>query len=281
MKTFPTLILILILTVSTNAQEIIFDFSTKAFIPSEITLTNGSVLNGFIRDFSLPKSVEFRGLGYEFNSIESKLFLDRRTFKYRASEEGETKIMDLDDITSILLKGEDTIRYEKLKLKTINTKNEVIDLNKEVIMPLLREGPINLYGLGVSHCREGCQMIFVIVYIKNVNQDYAYIPIDYNRINFFNIGSLDDKFFKSFAEAGSDCPEFLEYLETVEQRFANKDIRKDYKTAYKEFQKEKKEKLKEIKGVKNKRKAENDMDTAYFLKFYTDIIDEYTSFCDY
>lgn len=279
MKTVLAFTLLFVIAIQSNSQEIIFDFSTKEFVPSEITLTNGSVIHGYIKGFALPKSVEFKGLGSEFNSIESKLYLDRTTFKYRASEEAETKMMDLEDITSILLKGEDTIRYEKLKMKTINAKNEVIDLNKVVMMPLLKEGPINLYGIGVSPCREGCGLMFVIAYIKNVNQDYAYIPIDFNRINIFNLGSIDDKFIKSFAEVGSDCPEFLEYLETAKENFANKAFRNEYKTAYKEFQKEKKEKIKDIKGAKNKRKAEDAMDTVYFLKLYTEVIDEYNSYC--
>lgn len=260
-------------------QEIIFDFSSKEFIPSEITLNDGSIMNGFIKDFTLPKSVEFRGLGYDFSSIESKLNLDATSIKYRSSKEGSTELLDIKNIKSILLKSEDTVRYEKLKLKTINTKNEVIDLNREVMIPLLKEGPINLYGLTAYSCQNGCEMMYVIAYIKNVNQDYAYIPIDYNRVNIFNLGSMDDKFIKAFEEAGSDCPEFLEYLKKNKKNFADKEYRKDAKANYKQFQKDKKEKLKDIKGSRNKKIAEDKMNTAYFLKMYTDIIDEYTSRC--
>lgn len=279
MKALFTLPLVLFLSIQGHSQEIIFNLYTKEFIPTEITLTNDSVINGYINDLEVPKSVEFRGLGYDFNSIENKLHLDRKTLNYRASEDGETKKMDLKDITSILLKGEDNIRYQKLKLKTINTKNEVIDLNKEVMMPLLKEGPINLYGIVAYTCGSGCQKMFVIAYIKNQHQDFAYIPLDFNRINIYNIGSIDDKFLKSFAEAGSDCPEFLEYLETLKESFDNKEFRKETKAAYKEFQKKKKETLKNIKGAKKRRKAEDDIDTAYFLKMYTDIIDVYSALC--
>jgi len=263
-----------------SAQELLFYPQKKEFIPAEIKLTDGSVLYGYIQDFSLPRTFEFRTMVYDFSAIESKLKMDRKDFKYKATMDGEARPMNLDDISYLLVKGDETVAYEKVKLKTVNAQKEVVDLEREVMVPILKEGNINLYGVGVSSCQaKDCQLIYIIVYVKHKDQEHAFIPIDYNRINFFNTGSLDDKFFESFAQVGKDCPEFLDYLETSKKQFDDKTYRKTLKDEYKAFQKIKKERLKEIKGAKNKRIAENEMDTEIFLSIYTKIINEYDSRC--
>ncbi|QRM90745.1 hypothetical protein FG167_16365 [Lacinutrix sp. WUR7] len=147
------------------------------------------------------------------------------------------------------------------------------------MVPLIREGEINLYGLRAYNCASGsrCEMTYVIAYIKNKNHDFAYIPIDYNRINIFNLGKMDNKFLKSFEEAGSDCPAFLTYLNDKRKSFESKSFRKSFKEKYKQFKKEKKAKLKLIKGRKNKQQEEDKLDTPHFLNIYIEFIDAYAS----
>lgn len=275
-------LLVLIISSYIQAQDVIFTTSQKDYIPCEIILNNGSILNGYIKDFTLPKTVEFRTPAYSFKAIESKLNLDKTTFKFKNNLSEKDQKLSLENIHSIALKDSDATTYEKLKLKTINSNMEVVDLEREIMIPLIREDKISLYGLKVFNCFNGnnCEMMYVIAYIKNQNQDFAYIPIDVNRINLLNFSNADDKFLKSFEEAGSDCPEFLAYMEEKRVSFADKDFRKAYKENYKTFQKEKKAKLKLIKGLKNKEKAEDEMDSDFFLKMYTEVIEEYSSRCD-
>lgn len=275
------LLLFIVLSSRVNAQTLLTTIGSREYIPCEITLDDGSILNGFIKDFTLPKTFEFRGFGYDFSAIESKLKLDTKTFKYRKTLKGENEKVSLENVHSIFLKGSENIKYEKIRLKTINSKNEVVDLNREIMIPLIREDEINLYGLRVYNCMNGnnCEMMYVIAYIKNKNQDYAYIPIDFNRINLFNIGKLDDKFLKSFEETGSDCAEFLTFIDEKRKSFENKTLKKESKEKYKKFKKEKKAKLKLIKGRKEKQKEEDILDTEYFLNLYIEFIDEYTSLC--
>jgi hypothetical protein len=275
------LIILLLFTSYIKAQEVVFTNYIKDYIPCEIALDDGDILKGYIKDFTLPKTVEFRTPAFDFSSIESKLNLDKTSFKFKNKLNEDVQKLSLENIHSIVLMDSDTIKYEKLKIKTINSKNEVIDLDKEVMIPLYKEDKINLYGLRAYNCLNGnnCEMMFVIAYIKNINQEFAYIPMDFNRINLFNLGSIDDKFIKSFEEAGKDCPEFLAYLDDKKESFGNKDFRKSYKEKYKQFRKEKKDKLKLIKGSKNKQREEDKLDTEFFLNIYIEFIDEYSSRC--
>jgi len=276
------LLIFIIFTSYLKAQDVIFTISDKEFISCEIELSDGNIINGYIKDFTLPNTVEFRTIGFEFKSIESKLKLDRKTFKFKKDISGNTENLKLESIQSIVLKDLDTVKYEKLKLKTINSDIVAVDLNREVMIPLIKEGAINLYGLRAYNCLNGnnCEMMYVIAYIKNQNQEFAYIPMDFNRINLFNLGKVDDKFLKSFEEAGSDCPAFITYLNEKRKSFENKSFKKSYKENYRKFKKEKKAKLKLIKGRKNKQREEDNLDTEFFLTLYTDFIDEYTLRCN-
>lgn len=273
------ILLLILICQKSNAQDVVFTISKKEYIPTEIVLNDGKIISGFIKDFTLPKTIEFRGLGYDFKSIESKLNLDRTKFKFKKEINGSVEDLDLIDIKSITLKEEDTTKYEKLKLKTINSNSEVIDLKREVMIPVIKEGKINLYGLRAYQCAGPCEMMFVIAYVKKPNDEFAYIPIDFNRMNLFNLGKIDDKLFKAFEEIGKDCPEFQNYLKNNKALFEDENYRKEVKNEYKQFQKDKKEKIKQLKRAREKRRMEDNMNTEYFLKIYYNLINEYSSRC--
>lgn len=270
--------IVFLLFMAKGYSQLVFNFSKKEYIPCDIELTNGNTLTGYIKDFDEPNAVEFSG--FEF-SVESRTDLDRKSYVFRQDLKGEKQDIMLADIQSIVLKDEDTITYEKVKLKTVNSNLEEVDLNREIMIPLIREGDINLYGIKVYNCASGagCEMAYVLAYIRNENHEHAYIPIDFNRINLFNLGKIEDKFIRSFELAGSDCPAFLEYLEEQKKLFEDKSFQKTHKENYKNFRKDVKQKLKAIKGRKNKQKEEDKLYAAYFLKMYTDVIDQYSIRC--
>lgn len=85
-------------------------------------------------------------------------------------------------------------------------------------------------------------------------------------------------FLKAFEEVGKDCPEFLSYLETRKAQFNDKAYKKELLAARKQFDKDKNEKLKQA-DKRERRKLEDKMDTDYYLKFYLDEIDAYSSRC--
>lgn len=242
---------------------------------AEVTLSNGNVLNGYIKDFTVPKTVEFRGVGYDFKSIESRLYMNRKDYSFRKEKDGETENLKIADIKSIKIFESDTTLYERLKLRTFNNKLEPVDVDKEVMVPLIRKDKISLYGVSVYDCTYGCSMIWVLAYIKNEKDDYAYIPIDANTMTLFNTGKLGDKFARAFEEVGKDCPDFVAYIKKEQANQDKKAMKEDYKA----FHKSKKEKLKKVKG-KERARLESQMDIAYFLKNYNELIDEYLERCD-
>lgn len=275
------LLLAMIFIWQNNFAQIYIYTAKKEFIPAEIKLSNGEIISGYIKEFNVPNAIEFPEFTFNLN-LEAELRMDRTKFNFKKTLEGSSEKIDLNSIKSITLKGEDTITYEKLKLKTINSKLEVVDLQREIMAPLIKEGKINIYGLKAYECtpRYGCSLMWVLTYIKKPNDEYAYIPVDYNRLNIFNLGKIDDKFFRAFEEAGKDCPEFLSYTAEKKAKFSDKAYRKELAAIRKQFDKDKKEKLKQIKSNRERIKAEDDMETQFYLKFYLDEIKEYSSRCE-
>ncbi len=279
MKKIILILSILAICQSIQAQDIVFFTSKKNFISSEIVLNNGNTITGFIKDFRLPHTIEVHGFTYDFSPIESKINLDRTTFKFKKEMNGSVENLNLLDIKSIKLMEEDTIKYEKLKLKTINSSLKVVNLEREVMIPLISENKINLYGLMVNQCSINCRPMFVIAYIKKPNDEFAFIPIDFNRINMFNLGKVDDKFLKAFEEVGKDCPEFMEYIQKSKILIDDKVATKDMKSDYYRFENEKKEKLNQIKNRGERKKMSKKLDVERFLRPYFHLIEEYSIRC--
>ncbi|MCY1245255.1 hypothetical protein D9M69_617850 [compost metagenome] len=121
--------------------------------------------------------------------------------------------------------------------------------------------------------------MWILTYVKKPNDEFAYVPVDYNRTNLLNLGKIDDKFFKAFEEVGKDCPEFLSYVAEKKAEFNGKGHGKKRLADFKQHEKDKKEKLKQIKNNRERRKMADDVDTEYNLKFYLDVIKEYSSRC--
>ncbi|MFA7446110.1 MAG: hypothetical protein WCY89_09200 [Flavobacteriaceae bacterium] len=277
-KTLLVVILAIFMPKVNIQAQIIINFNSKKYIPCEITFDDNTVVSGFIKDFRLPKTIEITG--YELSTIESELNLDRSKFKFKSTQDSKAEDLTLSDIKYITLIEEDgQVKYEKLHLKTINSKSEVVDLKREVMVPLLREGSINLYGLQVYECSGGCIMLWILAYIKHPDSEYAYIPIDYNGLNLFNVGKLQEKIFRSFEEVGKDCEDFANYMKELSQTKMSKDEKKEAKEEYRAFQKKLKDELKSVKGAKNKRQLEDDLYTEYFLGKYIKVIDEYDNRC--
>ena len=277
-KIFPILILLFVYQPN-NAQIVDVSLVGQQFLPSEIILNNGDTISGYTKDFTAPKALEFR-TGFEFKSIEEQLRLTTTKFKFKREINGEVENLDIADIKAIKFIGNNnTIKYEKLKLKTINRNAEVVDLERTVMIPLIQEGKINLYGMEVLECSSGCELYYVLVYIKKPNDEFAYIPFDMNRLSFFNLGSLDDKFIKAFQEVGSDCPEFLAYIEKREVVTAKNYNRKKLDNEYGRFEQMGKERLKQVPKGPERRKLKYQLKVESLLFPYNIVINQYSSLC--
>ena len=276
-KIIPILILLFVYQTN-NAQIVDVSIFGQQFLPSEIILNNGDTISGYTKDFTAPKALELR-TGFEFRSIEEQLRLTSTKFKFKREINGEVENLDIADIKAIKFIGNNnTIKYEKLKLKTINRNAEVVDLERTVMIPLIQEGKINLYGMEVLECSSGCELYYVLVYIKKPNDEFAYIPFDINRFN-FNAVSMDNKFMKAFEEVGSDCPEFLAYIEKREEILEYNYNHKKLDNEYGRFEQMRKEKLKQFPKGPEKRKLSRQLDVEFCLLPYNILINQYSSLC--
>jgi len=287
LKKMKKLLPVLLMLVSqiNFAQSVELSTKRKDYIAADIVMESGDTISGFIKDFTVPRTIEFEGFDFGFGTIESSINIDRAKFTFKKQIDGEVEKLELKNIKLIIF-DEETTKFEKLKLKTVNSQLEIVDVKNEVLVPIIEEGIINLYGLKVYQCSSGknCELFWIIVYLKKPNDEFAYIPIDLNKLTFFNMGSTDEKMFKIMEEIGKDCPTFLEYLANYKLKFDDKkyqkELKENYKIDYKNFQAEKAEKLKNIKDSDERKAMSDDLYVQFYLKNYYRLIDEYSSRCN-
>lgn len=251
------------------SQDIVFYTGKQKFVQTEITFANGKVTEGYIKDFRLPRSIEVRGPGYDFKSFEKKLRLDRKNFTYKVDLNDEKSIeIGSDSIKSIKFFEGDSITYfEKMTLKTINTKNQLVDLEKEVFLPLIQKSKIDLYGLKVTEAGKD-ELITVLAYIKKPDDNFAVIPIDMNRLNIFNVWSIEERFVHGFKSITQDCAAFQAVMDERLQKIesGDKEYKENMKNSYKDF-------------MKNTKGTPEDKFTYYYYNLYLDVIDDYSDLC--
>ncbi|WP_294210349.1 hypothetical protein [uncultured Chryseobacterium sp.] len=261
------------------AQGLTVTAGKRPFLNADLILENGQTLHGYLKDFTLPKFIESE-IANNFKRVESSYHYDTKIFKFKSSEEADTQEIPLTDIKSIVIvddSGADRIRFDKMKLKTINSKYEVEDLNLTVMLPLQSEGKINLYGFSVLFFmgRSYIQSIF-LPYLKKPDDEYAYIPMDYDNIGLFNAGKTKGKFKKAFEQVTSDCPQYQSYLDTAIEKLMDKKVVKEDN---RERVTKKNQARKSIKDKDMELQILQKIDNEYNVKPYIRLIEEYGKTC--
>ncbi|WP_294232208.1 hypothetical protein [uncultured Chryseobacterium sp.] len=263
-------------------------FGKKKLVSAEIILENGTAKKGFLQDF---QSQRFYNSDLQsFGGIEKLLKYETKQFKFKEEAGSAVQLINIDDVKRIIVlntDGSERLIYDKMKLRTINSKNEVVDLDKTVILPLEQEGKLNLYGItvavygnsGMSGSPTKYLATLFIPYLKSSNSEYAYLPFDINRMNIFNLGKLEAKFKKALEESTKDCPEFQSDINETMKLF-EKRLTKDQKQMY--YDKE--EKKKQIRK-NTKDKAEEDflqmkIDAEYGMEPYLKLVEDYNKKCN-
>ena len=253
------------------------------YVPAKLVFTDGHTEEGHVYGFIENRFFEVNmGFISGFETIENKVNLDDKVFEFKTSLKGESRKLQSKDLKSVvLIGGEDDIdvQYDYLSIKTINSAGETVDLNKKIWLPLIKNDKVNLYGYSYFLAQPngaGLQYICTPVYLKGFNQDYAIPPIDYNRVNLFNLSGIDDKFKASMREIFKDCPALIEKMD-LDRTFSKEDKRSAIQK-YKEDEKEYKSKAKEL--PKKERKS---FKTKFYenkaLEPYFTIIHEYNKTC--
>lgn len=258
-----------------NAQVYLY-FGNKPFIKADLYMEDGSTKTGYLQDFQTPKIAE-TDLGF-LQGIEKKLKFEVKDFKFKEQKTSTVQVIPIGDIKRIVLtddNGNDKLTYDKMKLKTVNVKGELVDVNKTVVLPLEQEGKFNLYGINLAFIQNKRYVsALYLPYIKKPNDEYGIILIDINRINFFNLGKIDDKIKAGLLAVSNDCPIF------------QKDIDNQMKILEKEVVENRKEGIKKKnqarKDIKNKNQ-ENLMaikiDYDYVIKPYLNLMNRFYDKC--
>src|SRR5690606_20862916 len=179
------------------------------------------------------KPVLFYGYTYPTQSVYTYIEgSDIHKFEYKL--EAKSKVLKIDakevKMVKFLDEYEDEIRgLERLVLKAVNVKGEIVDKAYDSWQPLLYDGKIKVYGSTSYNCtNNACSYAHTSIYIRNAKDDFAVMPIDYDRLNLFNMGKIDEKMVEAFRMVGGGCADFNIYLDSLQSKLRDRAFRKQY-----------------------------------------------------
>lgn len=240
----------------------------------EFTLMDGSKINGLFVAYNYPNG-SYPGF-FDKNNIYS--------FEYKKTQESKTEKLVANDVKILKIfdeNGEVVNSIEKLNMKAVDKNGEASDKKKKSFQPLLYDGKIQIFGSNINMCTNSiCNYAYSEFYIKNAKDDFAIMPVDYDKLNLLNVFSIYDKLVEAFRYAGRNCLDFQKYMDVFEAKIKDKSFRKKMTADVKEtrkraFDEAKAQKLghNEIQEMIGLRMQE------YYLNLYSGIISEYEKNC--
>lgn len=275
MKTKFILVLFCFTFVKFFSQPYFGKHNTKDLPKVDFTLTDGYTVTGFLVGYTYPNGT----YPSFFNKDDIYNFIYKKTKtsddeKFGANEVKSVKIYDdQDDVQSLI---------ERLDMKYIDKNGEVNDKKKRSFEPLLYDGKIKIYGSNLKVCTATtCNYVYSKLYIRNAKDDFAVMPVDYDKLGLF-AGSLYDKMAEAFKYAGRDCPEFQKYMTSLEVKFEDKAFKKELNAKFKDIRKKAYDEGKSRKlGYNGTQDLLGDYMLEAYLEFYGGIIREYEKNCAY
>jgi hypothetical protein len=259
-----------------NGNEILFTFGTE-YKEAEVTFVDGHKENGFVYGFISNRWIEFGNpLETGFETLENRLNLMDKSFSFKNTSDGDSRKLTQNDISEVEIKRKDgkINHYKLMDLKTVNIKGEIIDLKKKAWLPFYKKDVINVFAYDL-YSENG--YMTTVVYLNNPKDNFAINPIDFNRLNIFNLGKIDDKILFALNEVFKDCPEYAKKLKgnpkEILANYFNNDtaaIRKEVK----EFNKKNKDLSKA-----DKKEYEIELYEKFWTDPYLKFINEYHQAC--
>lgn len=258
-------------------QAQVFLYSgNKPYVKADLYLEDGSIKSGYLQNFKTPKLTEIQA-GF-LHGIEKKLNYLVKEFKFKEEKNSTLQIIPIEDVKRIILtdsNGNDQLTYDKMKLKTVNVKGELIDVEKTVVLPLEQEGKFNLYGINLSFTQNNRYTnSMYLPYIKKPNDEYGIILIDINRINLFNLGKIDDKIKTGLLAISNDCPNYQKDIDNEMKTFENEVV--EYR---REGNKKKNQARKDIKDKNQENLMAIKIDYDYAVKPYLNLMNRFYEKC--
>lgn len=240
------------------------------------TLNDGSEQPVFFEGYTTPsQSIMQFVRGTDIYKFRYKLEEDAKTLTIDASEVKKVKFLDEFE--------EERLGWERLNLYAVSDKGEVTEKVYESWQPLLYDGKIKVYGSNVYSCTSyGCQWAHVRMYLRNEKDDFAVMPVDYDRL-LISFWKQDEKLVEALRLVGKDCPEFNKYIDFFYDKLKNdKEFRKKFKRDrdYLRQRALKETKARGLRGRERVRFFEN-YTLDFHLDFYQKVIAEYEKNCQH
>ena len=277
MKSLCTFVFVLFFF-TINAQTIYFN--NNEFLPALIELNSGEKMEGFVKDFKQPRGFMVSPMG-SFGKLEDNLTVKNNKISFKKEEKGSVEKVDVSTIKRIEFKGEmDNEVFEHLKIKSIK-KGKIMDDYRDVFVPLIREGKLNLYGTFISVSQGGqSQVVMVMTYIKKPGDEFGYAPVDFENLTLFSgQEAAQEGFSRAIETVGRDCPAFVEKMKLEMEKMNSKEERKKMLADYATNQKEIAEASKKGKTKEDREAIANEYQMNYMLKGYLEMMHTYDTTC--
>ena len=188
-------------------------YAQNDYVSCTIIRENGIRTKGFIQNLISTKTKRLEVYD-DFKSWEKIFNLDRKNFIFKSVENTEPISIPADSLKSIIIYPEinDSLVYDKVFTKTINIKNNVVDLDKQLFLPLLRKGKLDFYGFYFTKYEGSSKSDEFMGYIKRPEDNFVIKPFDINRLNIFNVWTLEERIYTAFLTLTKDCDVYQAYM---------------------------------------------------------------------
>lgn len=254
-------------TYTSNSGLINLNLGNK-YEEAEITYSDNTKVKGYINGFIENNSIEV-GLGLDyFDKLEDQLNLDDKKFHFKKEINDKPIILTQDKIKSIsVVVNNVTKTYYLLKIKSVDKKKNIVDLNRKVWLPLLKDSEeIKIFGFNLF---INNRYVHTYTYLSN-DDEYALKPTDKS---FISSDAIIESYQIMLKYIFNDC----EKIKPLIEEFTNK---KNAKKKYAELQLQIKavKKEKDLTKVEEKNKILK-LNEDYFTEPYVKMIEEYKKSC--
>lgn len=254
-------------TYTSNSGLINLNLGNK-YEEAEITYSDNTKVKGYINGFIENNSIEV-GLGLDyFDKFEDQLNLDDKKFYFKKEIDDKAITLTQENIKSIsVVVNNVTKTYYLLKIKSVDKKKNIVDLNRKVWLPLLKDDDkIKIFGFNLF---LNNRYVGTFNYLSNDNE-YALKPTD--RV-FVSSDTMIESYQIMLKYIFNDC----EQIKPLIDEFTNKEkAKKKYAELQLQIKAVKKEKGLTKIDEKNKILKLNE---DYFTEPYVKMIEEYKKSC--
>ena len=265
----------LMLSISGYAQINLYYGLDSTEVPGTVYFNDGHSEEGIVAGL-VDRRYMFVDMKNPFKTIERNLDLMDNSFIF-TNEQGEKRKIKSDEVKKVIKKYDEGYSvYIRHNLKTVNTKGKIVDLDRQAWLPLMIDDPrIKIFGLSAYDVKSR-QYVGTYVYLNREGEDFVINPLDFNRLNLFNMGSVNDKMRVALKETFRDCPATIDL---IDQTITNKSQKKDYKATQKKLLVGLKEIRKSNLSRDEKKLKEIQLYEEMMVSIYSNLLDHYNENC--